>query len=207
MVTDQKKRLPLPTWCFVALGVPIFYVFMIRRYLSLEGRVTKRDEIDLERFLQRHALSRDRFSPDQLNLLRSHCRSCRQGRWGSLVMVPLAGLVLYAAIVFLPSTSLQIFSDLTPTRTVIVNTVAQTEEEVSPDLEMRRQYTQMVMMSGALAGAMGFLSVQVLVLAIVQVWGTRERKTLIEFVKATGADVPVKPFEGTSPSSPQPGLR
>jgi hypothetical protein len=192
-------------WLFIVLlmnmvGMPIFYVFMIRRYLGLEGRPNKQDELSLDRFLLRHSLSRKRFSPDQLSVLRSFCRSCRQGRWAALVMVPLAAFMLYAALVFLPSNSLRIFSDLTPTRTIFVNTAAQTEDEVSPDLEMRRQYTQMVMMFGALAGTLGFMSMLLLVTTIVQVRGTWERKALIEFVKATGSQHTDNVCDGSSPN-------
>ncbi len=179
-------------WLFIVLlmnmvGMPIFFVFMVRRYLGLEGRPNKRDELSLVRFLQRHSLSRERFSTDQLSVLRSHCRDRRQGRWAALVTIPLTALMLYSAFVVFPRVFLPIFSDLTPTRTIIVDSVAQTREEISPDPETQKLHTQLVMIFGATAGAMATASLLLLAVTIPQVCGTREQRTLIEFVKATGS--------------------
>ena len=191
-------------WLFIVLlmnmvGMPIFYVFMIRRYLGMEGRPHKRDELSLDRFLQRHSLSREQFSVDQLSVLQSNCRDRRQRKWAALVMIPLAAFMLCSAIVFLPSVSLRIFSD-PPTRTIIVDSVAQTREEISLDPETQKLHTQIVMIFGAMAGAMATASLLLLTVAIPQVCGTREQRTLIEFVKATGSQYTDNVCDGSSPN-------
>ncbi len=140
-VDSSHNKLPLPTLCFAALGVPTFY--MPLAYLALM-------------------------------------------LWAALVMIPLAAFMLYSAIVFLPSISLRIFSD-PPTRTIIVDSVAQTREEISLDPKTQKLHTQLVMIFGAMAGAMATASLLLLAVAIPQVCGPREQRTLIEFVKATGS--------------------
>lgn len=49
-------------WLFVVtflnmVGMPMLYIFMIRRYLGLEGRIGKRDEAALDALLRRCAVS------------------------------------------------------------------------------------------------------------------------------------------------------
>ena len=190
-LTGKEKAL----WLFLVLylnmvGMAVFYVFMIRRYLGLEGRVTKRDEIGLDRFMERHALSRERFSEEQLSVLHSHLRRCRQARWSLLVTIPAAAFILYGAVVFLPNTALRFLPEFMPMRTIIVNAEAETREEILPEPEAVKVHTQLVMMFGAMAGMMGVMSLTLLMMSIVQARGNWERSVLIEFVKATGARDP-----------------
>ncbi len=186
-LTGKEKAL----WLFLVLfmnmvGMAVFYAFMIRRYLGLEGRVTKRDEIGLDRFMERHALSRERFSDEQLSVLRSCLRRCRQARWSVLVTIPAAAFVLYGATVFLPNKAIQFLPDSMPTRTIIVDAAAETREEILPGPETVRLHTQLVMMFGAMAGVMAIMGLTLLMMSIVQAWGSWERSVLVEFVKATG---------------------
>ena len=191
-LTGKEKAL----WLFLVLfmnmaGMAVFFVFMIRRYLGMEGRVTKRDEIGLDRFMERHALSRERFSDEQVSVLYSHFRRCRQARWSLLVTIPAAAFILYGAVVYLPNTALRFLPEFTPTRTIIVNAEAETREEILPEPEAVRVHTQLVMMTGAMAGMMGVMSLTLLMMSIVQARGNWERGVLIEFVKATGARAPL----------------
>jgi hypothetical protein len=180
-------------WLFIILllnmvGMPMFYVFMVRRYLGLEGRTGKRDELSLDRFLKRHSVLREKLCPEQLSVLRSYCRDRRLARWGVVPMIVLAALMLYTATVFIPNSALRIFSDSAPTRTVIIDSVAETTERIEPDPETEKLHVQIVMMFGVMSGVFGVGSLIVLASAIVLALGDGHSRTLVDFVKATGTE-------------------
>ncbi len=164
------------------VGMPWFYVFMIRRYLGLEGRTRERDNVALDRFLRRHAVGRDRLSSDQLTVLRSYCRDYRLTRWCVAPTVVVAAVVLYTAVVILPKSCVQIFDGFIPTRVVYATgTVA----EIAPEPEALKLYLQIVMTYGAVCGRLEVMGIFTLGLAIYLLWGNQDRKVLIEFLKAT----------------------
>ncbi len=99
----REKAIWLGIVLFLNLvGMPMFYIFMLRRYLGLEGRPSKRDEAALDRFLSRHSVSRDSLSAAQLAVLLDYCRNCRLSMWASLPNLVLAILSVYMALVVIP---------------------------------------------------------------------------------------------------------
>ena len=158
-----SKRLTLREkglWLFVVLflnmlGMPWFYVFMLRRYLGIEGRVRPRDEAALDSFLARCGIGRDALSAEQLNVLRTYCRKHRLMRWGALPAIILAPLAIYFAAVFVPNKMIPMFKDISLTHLIVIDTATHARKEVLPDPETQRLFVEGVMMIGAMAGACG----------------------------------------------------
>ncbi len=176
-------------WLFIVimlnmLGMPLFYVFMIRRYLGIEGRMGKRDEASLDHFLGRHGIPRERLSPGQVVALRSYCRQCRLSRWSLAPLVVIACLMLYTALFFVPTAFGRISSNLTPTRTVIIDSAADTKKVLEPDPETIKRHVQMVMMFGAMAGVLGTMGLYLLLQSMSLLYGNFHGRALIEVLKA-----------------------
>lgn len=177
-------------WLFIVIflnmvGMPMFYIFMIRRYLGLEGRIGKRDETALDVLLRRCAVSREQLSADQLKILRTYCRKHRLTKWVLVPTVALACFLLYAAIFIVPKKCIMLFSDFTPTRVVIIDSTTNKKEEIDPDPETQRLQLKLLMMFGAMAGLAGAMGIFILTQAIFQTWGNFGRKAFLDFLKAT----------------------
>jgi hypothetical protein len=177
-------------WLFVVtilnmLGMPMFYIFMIRRYLGLEGRIGKRDEAALDALLRRCAISREQLSASQLKILGTYCRKHRLTKWALVPTVPLAAFLIYAAIFIVPKHCITLHSDLTPTRVVIIDSTTNTKEEMAADPETEKLFLQLVMMFGAMAGSAGTTGIFILILVISQQWFNYDRKAFFDFLKAT----------------------
>jgi len=187
ILTWREKGL----WLFIVillnmLGMPMFYIFMIRRHLGVEGRTDCRDEMALEVFLDRCNLQKDSLSPDEIAVLRSYCRKRRFAKYGLGPMIVLSGLLFYTAIVFAPRNCVRLFSDSSPTRVVIIDSANDTKKEMKPDPETEKLHIQNIMILGAMAGMTGAMGFLVLIQAISQVWGNWHSRSFIEYLKATG---------------------
>lgn len=177
-------------WLFIVIlanmvGMPMFYVFMIRRYLGVEGRTGKRDEISLDRFLKCHEIAREQLSLAQLSVLRSYCRKHRLTKWGVVPLVAVAALAFYTAVFFVPKNCVRLFADFTPTRVVIVDSTTDSKKEIAPNSEAQKLHVQNVMMVGAMAGMIGAMGLFALAQVMSQLWGNWHRKAFIDFLKAT----------------------
>jgi hypothetical protein len=150
------------------LGMPAFYIFMIRRYLGLEKPTTQRDEAALERFLQKHAIDRDCLSEEQLNLLLVYCRDCRLAK----LSIAFAAVWLCIAVSF-PMKILPQFTN-------VICTVDTTIESGA-----LHSAVEIAMLLGALAGLWATLSILTLIAALCPWHGPHHRKTLIGFLQAT----------------------
>jgi hypothetical protein len=166
------------------IGMPIFYVFMLRRYLGVEGRTGPRDESALDRFLARCGINRSELSPDQQRVLRSYCRNHRLAKWAILPAVVVAALLCYGSIVLIPGKAIPMFSDFVPTRVIVVDAAKNTRKEISPDADAIKQYVQVVLLIGAMAGGYGTMGFVVLLATISQLGGNRHRKAIVDFLKA-----------------------
>ena len=189
-LTGREKAL----WLFAVtygnvIGMPMFYVFMLRRYLGLEGRTGTKDEAALERFLARHGIGGDRLSADQLTVLLSHCRRNRLAKWALVPWPALAAILLYMATTVLPQQFTRICISFAPTHPVIIGSATDTKKEFVPEPEHVEQYTKMVMTFGGMAGILGTMGLFMLVQAPILLWvGGGHRRALIEFLKVTGSD-------------------
>ncbi|MHC4642297.1 MAG: hypothetical protein ACYS32_11685 [Planctomycetota bacterium] len=197
-----SKRLALREkifWLFVVtilnmLGMPMFYIFMIRRYLGLEGRIGKRDEAALDVLLRRCAISREQLSAGQLKILGTYCRRHRLNKWALVPLVAFAGLLIYVAIFIFPKHCITLHSDLTPTRIVIIDSTTNTREETTPDPEIEKFHLKSIMMFGAMSGAAGTMGIFMLTLVIFHLW-CWHRRAFFDFLKATDKE------NSTSPST------
>jgi hypothetical protein len=176
-------------WLFVVtilnmVGMPMFYIFMIRRYLGLEGRIGKRDKAALDALLRRCAVSREQLSANQLKILGTYCRKHRLNKWALVPMVAFAGLLLHVAIFIFPKHCITLHSDLTPTRIVIIDSTTNTREEIAPDPEIEKFHLKSIMMFGAMAGGAGTMGIFTLALVIFHSW-CWHRRAFFDFLKAT----------------------
>ena len=187
-----SKRLTLrekAQWLLVVIlmnmaGMPIFYVFMIRRYLGMERRTTKQDAAALERFLKKHAIARDWLSGEQLNLLLAYCRRCRLAKWETAPMVMAAALMLYVAV-FIPTRALPLCSDFLAADNTVVDSAPAMQWQRAAEPEALQSLAGSLMLLGAMAGMLGAMSFLILTAALCPWRGAYHRKTLIDFLRAT----------------------
>jgi hypothetical protein len=182
-------------WLFLvvflnAAGMPLFYVFMVRRYHGLEGRWSARDEAAVNALLKRCHASRDRLSSEQLGVLRSYCRQRRQLKWMSVPMTLLFAAML-CMVVRLADESVEVFVGLGPTRVMVVDPITHSQSELSPDSEADETFVRMVMTSGAALGVLGSMVFFAMFVPLVLLLVDADGRTLIKFLKASGGeDVP-----------------
>jgi hypothetical protein len=170
---------------FNMLGMSMFYIFMIRRYLGLEGRIGKRDEAALDALLRRCAVSREQLSAGQMKILLTYSRKHRLNKWGIVTAVAFACFYLYAAIFIVPNMCITLHSGFTQTRLVIIDSTTNTREEIAPDPEIEKFHLKSMMMFGAMAGSAGTTGIFILILVISQQWFNYDRKAFFDFLKAT----------------------
>jgi hypothetical protein len=103
---------------FNMLGMPLFYVFMIRRYLGVEARVRPSDEKALDRFLAGCGIGRDELSAGQMGVLRSYCRMHRLRKWAAITTAVLGALLLYSASYF-TRVGIPMLSGMAPNRYIL----------------------------------------------------------------------------------------
>jgi hypothetical protein len=166
------------------VGMPMFYIFITRRYLGYEGRTGNKDEASFNLFLKRYSIGREELSSEQLDVLKSYCRKFRLSKWGVLPMIVISCLVLYTAIFFFPKHCIKLFSDFIPTRTVIIDSKTDEKKEITPDSEAIELHIKTVMMMGVIAGLLGAMGIFGLTQAISFFFGNWHRKALIDFLKA-----------------------
>jgi len=184
----EKGRWLLIVILLNMFGMPMFYVFMCRRYLGMEGRTGERDEMALVRFLTRHGLEKERFSSDQLDILRFYCRANRLAKWGVVPTIIVAALMFYTAVVFVPKSTGPMVAGFTPTRMVFIDSATHAKKESASDPEMQNLHTRMAMMFGAMAGMMGTLGFFLIAQSLSQLRGGWHRRALIELLKATNRE-------------------
>jgi hypothetical protein len=183
-LTLREKGLWLAiVFFFNMFGMPWFYIFMVRRYLGIEARTGPHDEASLDSFLVKCGTRREDLSVAQVGVLRSYCRTRRHAKWSVFATVPVALLMIYLAVVFVPKRFVPMLSDLAPTRWVVVDTIKNTRKEITPDTETQRQHIEVVMMIGAQAGMMAMMALFFTVQGMSLVWGSPDRRVLINFIK------------------------
>jgi len=185
VLREKVLWLAIIVW-FNMLGMPAFYIFMVRRYLGIEGRTGPRDEAALDVFLRRCKTNRGQFAPEQLAVLRSYCQYRRVMRWLVVPAVIPAILALRMAIIDTPQRATDMFVDMMPMRMVVIDKAKESRKEIGPEPESQRQFVQCVLLFGALVTIMGAGGVALLVIALSALAGNPHRKTFAEFIAATG---------------------
>jgi hypothetical protein len=175
-------------WLFLVtflnmVGMAWFYVFIIRRYLGIEGRTGRRDEAALDRFLTRCGIRRDDLSAGQIAVLRSYCRTRRLAAWLLIPAVIFSAIVIHCAVAF-PRGAIEAYVALSPERVIIVDTAKNTRKELTPDPETRRLQVQALMMTGAMFAMLGGMGLLIPVAAAGRLLPNYDRRTLMNFLKA-----------------------
>ncbi len=198
-LSARLTRCEKTQWLFIVLflnhaGMPMFYVFMLRRYLGLEGRASRRDENSLSTFLRRHGINREQLSSDQMAVLRSYCRERWLTMWLMPPLIAMSVILLYTGLVSTPKAFVEVFADLFPTRVVVVDSAKASREQIGLDDQTQKDYVQNVMRIGIGAGVTGTMGLFMVTHFVFELWGSRDRRTLVKFLKVTG--------RGRSPDAP-----
>ena len=151
-------------------------------HVGIEGRTGQRDEAALDSFLATCGVSRHDLSAGQQNVLRSYCRKRRLGKWLALPMVLIAGVMVYAAGVGIPRTTISL-SRLAPIHCVVIDHTKGTQKQVVPDPQTQEHYVQVLMKLGAVAGAMGMGGSLIIGFALLQLFGNWHLKALRDFLR------------------------
>ncbi|PHS03171.1 MAG: hypothetical protein COA78_18935 [Blastopirellula sp.] len=175
-------------WGFIVLyanmlGMPAFFIFMIRRYLGLEKRINKRDEGALDRLLKRNKINRDRLSSGQIDILRKHCRYHRWGKWAAVPVCVLAATVVYAGLVVFPNNLISGFADMSQTHLIIYSATG-TRKEVLPDPELQKLQVQAIMQFGTGFGITAGMGLFGLFWPMMLLLGNWHNRALIKFLQA-----------------------
>jgi len=181
-------------WMFIIIflnmvGMPMFYVFITRRYQGKEGQTNTKDENAAQKLLAKCNTSRAELSPEQWRVWVSYCRKVRFFRLGLIPLFLMAVLVLYTAIWYVPNNFINQFSDLCPTKTVIIDSAHNTKKESPPDIQATKIYIESVMMIGGKTGAMIFSAIFIMVQGIGLAYLDWHRKAFIDFLKAKNKSI------------------
>ena len=171
------------------VGMPMFYVFITRRYLGKEGQTNTKDENAAQKLLAKCNASRAELSPEQWRVWVSYCRKVRFSRLGLIPLFLMAALMLYTAIWYVPNNCINMFSDFCPTKTVIIDSARNTEKEILPDIQATKLNIESVMMVGGMVGMMVAISIFAVAQSIGLAYLDLHRKAFIDFLKAKNKSI------------------
>ena len=187
--SKRLSRLDKAGWLFLVVvlnmvGMPMFYVFMIRRYLGFETRVGKKDHALLEKVLRKNAINESRLTAAQKRVLLSHCRNRRLRKWAALVKAAIAAFSFFVAANVMKM-GLKTHENFLPTRMIIVDSATNEKKEISPDPEVLKFQVKFLILNGFMGGAMVAIGFIHLVEALALPWSDGRLKALIELLKAS----------------------
>ena len=177
-------------WLFIVffmnmIGMPMFFVFMVRRYLGLEAAALKRDGPALDAFLQRCGVKRESLTDTQADVLRTCCRRDRKNRLCAWFLIPLCAFGIYFAAVLMPDAIRRMNIDQIPMQTIVVDSVKHSKKEIGGTPEVQHLFIDNVLMECAQIGILGCMSLFILINMLMQAWGSPDRRTLIAFLRAS----------------------
>jgi hypothetical protein len=195
LTRQEKFRWIVILLWLTVIGMPVFYVFMVRRYTGAEHHIRPQEAVRVERFLARHGLRHAHLSQKQYSILAKYIRSVHFSRWALIPLVLLAVLMLYVVLVVVPEFGLSMFSEWLPIEhRVIVDETHTILQETVPEQEFITLFLQEVMMMGVASGMFGTMTLMFLALGVFQLF-TVKRKLFIEFLHATEAAVMSSEYE------------
>jgi hypothetical protein len=167
------------------IGMAFFYVWMIRRYLGLEGRLNARDTRTAEKLLASCGLTREKLTESQWQVIARYARQTRQSKWMIVPVIVLVPLMLYVSCIIIPRMSLKIAKFFTPTHTIIIDTVKNTRQEVFSDPQMQTDAATIFLAQGAMAGMLGMWGIFCLFQGINLFIGNQDRRAFLQYLKAS----------------------
>jgi hypothetical protein len=191
MMCKRLKRNERVLWLLIVIvanmfGMPMFYIFITRRYQGKEGQTNIKDENVAQSLLTKCNLSRAELSPEQWRIWVSYCRKVRFCRLGLIPMFLMAALLFYTAIWYIPNMA----SDSCVPETVIIDSVKNTKKEILPDVQAVKTHIYLIMIQGAMGGMAFFLAIFMIVQSIGFAYLDWHRKAFIDFLKAKNTGSP-----------------
>jgi hypothetical protein len=192
-------------WWFLVVflnmfGMPMFYVFVTRRYLGIDQCTSARDERAAASLLSSCGLARSAITTQQWQVLVRYCRHMRWLRWSLGPVVVVSALGLYFACWFLPHQCFRMFPDMIPRETVLIDRAGGASQTIAPEPQQAEQFVQLVFVMGASAGMVGAMALFGMVQCIAQIWTDLHRRAFLEFLRAGNPERPPSavstPFQG-----------
>jgi len=176
-------------WVFIVIlanmiGMPWFYIFIVRRYLGLENKTNMRDEKTLETFLKKYKIKRESLSQYQQKVLCTYCKKQRLQKLGTIFLFPLAALIFYLSIIYFPDEATRLFSSLTPTKTIIIDSVNNTTNELASSALLQKDCSNVILLFGAMIGIFAVMGIVTLINCFRILFTNSQHKLLIDFIKA-----------------------
>jgi len=191
MMCKRLKRNEKVLWLLIVIvanmfGMPMFYIFITRRYQGKEGQTNIKDEAVAQALLNKCNLSRAELSQEQWRVWMSYCRKVRLCRLGLIPMFLLAALLLYTAIWYIPNMP----PDSCVSKITIIDSVKNTQKEILPDAQAVKNHVYLIMMQGAMAGMAYVFAIFMIVQTIGLSYLDWHRKAFIDFLKAKNTGSP-----------------
>ncbi len=180
-------------WLFVVVflnmvGMPVFYVFIARRYLGMDDRPSARDERAATALLTSCGISRSAVSTQQWQVLMRYCRQVRRYRQFAVLWLVILVPGLYLAAWHIPSICVATFSGSVPTDTVVVDRIHGIIGTSAVPRYVHEQFVMTVMYAGAAAGVIGSSCLFIWASISANAWASFHRKAFLAFVKGNGGD-------------------
>lgn len=211
---DRKEKLYWIGIIFLLnmVGMPIFFVFMLRLYLGYAKKIKPCNELAAERLLISCGLKRDDLASSQWQAIVRYSNRFRVVKLSVPFMILVGLLMMYMSLVVVPRISEKFAaSSLVPTNTVIIDSAKNTKKEIKTDPETKSNIAKVHLLLGAYCGLMGACGMFFILEAVIQPWGNMHRVALIDFLKATphktleGSNECDTPVNGSSIHSTNPG--
>lgn len=167
------------------IAMPIFFVFMIRRYLGLEGKTNHNDEQAAEKLLAACGMTRTEINDGQWRVIAQYTRQYRQAKWAFIFAFFAGGLAIYFSGIVVPRWCMRIAPAIIPTHTVFIDSVKNTREDIAIAEETKLNAIKLVLTYGEMIGFFALSGVFLILLPLFQLWGNWHRTAFMNYLKAT----------------------
>lgn len=143
--STRLNRLGKINWLLVVVilnmvGMPAFYIFIVRRYLGLEGRS---HSAALNKFMNRHKLDERNFTSEQLEVLKTYSAGRRQAKVIALPMFLVALILLTGGVTMTVNNFDRLFSDLIGVPSMESETDPESVQEIAEAVARDEEMTRM----------------------------------------------------------------
>ena len=167
------------------IGMPMFYVFIVRKYLGIKLKFNNKDEKALSKFLKLNFINPDNLSSQQNRVLLTYCQKKRQYKiYGFLYMI-FGILIIYLSLTYFLSHGIKAFPDALLTKTIIINSSNNTTNVFCPSSFERAESIRFLLYIGALIGMVFFSGLLFIGMGFRNLFFfDNQQKMLIDFLKA-----------------------
>ncbi|MCP4405206.1 MAG: hypothetical protein GY801_48880 [bacterium] len=178
------------------IGMPMFYIFMMRRYQGTDALISPKEAARVEKFCVAHGICQVHLTPKQYHILAKYVRGVHSARWTLVPMVLVGGILLYMAFFVFPQLGITMFSEWLPIEhRIVVDNANTIQHEYAPDQEVITGFLQTIMMFGAASAMVVMMAFIFVAQSISQLFVVR-REVFIEFLQVTSSTEVVSGYKG-----------